>query len=315
MIDRSKRNIRIGIDLGGSKIEACALADNGNILWRQRIATPPHDYRGTLTAIKGLIDSLEIELNSKGSIGIGTPGSISPSRGVMHNANSTCLNAKPLLRDLQNLLQRPVRIANDADCFALSEATDGAGEGAKSVFGVIIGTGTGGGLVYRGELITGPNGVAGEWGHNPLPWPSTEELPGPDCYCGKSGCIETFLSGPGLVQDYPVSADPPFSAKDIAEKANHGDPLAIATLQRHTHRLARGLASVINLFDPEIIVLGGGLSNLPNLYEKIPEIWKEYVFSDAVTTRLMPPVHGDSSGVRGAAWLWPKVESDLVDSA
>ncbi len=297
--------MRIGIDLGGSKIEVIALADDGETVHRQRCPTPQGDYSGTLQAIVGLIEQSERTVGEPGSIGIGTPGSLSPSSGLMRNANSTCLNGKPLRQDLEQCLGRPIRLANDADCFTLSEAIDGAAAGAASVFGVIIGTGTGGGIVIDGHPLAGPNAITGEWGHNPLPWPSPDELPGPACYCGKHGCIETFLSGPGLSHDFHTTCGKKLSPAAIDELARQGNEDAEAALARYEDRLARGLASVINLLDPEVIVLGGGMSNLSRLYRNVPQRWGHYVFSDRVTTRLLPPAHGDSSGVRGAAWLWP----------
>ncbi len=272
---------------------------------RERQPTPTDDYAGTLVAIHDLLQRVEQQVGGNRPVGIGTPGSLSPASGLMRNANSTCLNGRPLLTDLEQLLQRPIRMANDADCFALSEAVDGAGAEARSVFGVIIGTGTGGGIVINRQLVSGPNAIAGEWGHNPLPWPRTEELPGPACYCGKHGCIETFLSGPGLQADYLQRNGQPASAEKITQLADQGDDTAEAVLQDYEDRMARSLASVINILDPDVIVLGGGLSNLQRLYKNVPRIWKQYIFSDTVRTRLVPPLHGDSSGVRGAAWLWP----------
>ncbi len=236
-------------------------------------------------------------------MGIGTPGAISPATGLIKNANSTWLNGKPLARDLQRLIEREARFANDADCFALSEATDGAGAGAAVVFGVILGTGVGGGIVVDGRAVSGPNAICGEWGHNPLPWPAADELPGPDCYCGRAGCIETFVSGPALARDHQAASGSELDSREIAEMAEEGDPAAEATLQRYELRLARSLAGVINILDPDVIVLGGGLSNLTRLYERVPRLWDPFVFSDRVDTRLVPPRHGDSSGVRGAAWL------------
>ena len=296
--------MRIGIDLGGSKIEAIALDAVGVTLARRRIDTPRGDYPGTLAAIAALVAAVESETGRRGTVGVGTPGSLSPFTGRMRNANSTWLNGRPLDRDLAAALGRPVRIANDADCFALSEAIDGAAAGAGSVFGVIIGTGTGAGIVVQGRLLAGPNAIAGEWGHNPLPWPQSEELPGPPCYCGKHGCIETFASGPGLAADFARVSGRRLTAVEIAAAAEAGDPEARATLARHADRLARGLASVINILDPEVIVLGGGLSNLAHLYQALPPLLGRWLFSDGVATRLVPPLHGDSSGVRGAAWLW-----------
>ena len=296
--------MRIGVDLGGTKIEAIALDNEGEVLARRRIPAPRGDYSATLGAIAGLVTTVEADIGRPGTVGIGTPGAISPFTGRLRNANSVWLNDRALDRDLEERLGRPVRLANDADCFALSEATDGAGRGAASVFGVIIGTGTGGGIVVGGRLLCGPNAIAGEWGHNPLPWPRPDELPGPACYCGKHGCIETFLSGPGLAADHQRQTGRNRSPREIQAAANRGDPAATATLERHTDRLARGLATVINLLDPEVIVLGGGLSNLPHLYEALPGLIRSYLFCDGLATRILPPVHGDSSGVRGAAWLW-----------
>ncbi len=298
-------NLRLGIDLGGSKIEIIALDAAGQIRARHRAPTPRDDYAATLRAIAELVTTVEIELGQTGSVGIGMPGALSPATGLVKNANSTWLNGQPLDRDLEALLQRPLRFANDADCFALSEASDGAAAGAGVVFGVIIGTGAGGGIVVNGRLLQGPNGIAGEWGHNPLPWPEPAELPGPACYCGLHGCIETWLSGPGLARDHRLHTGAEKDAAAIAAAAENGDPMAAATLSRYEHRMARALASIINVLDPEVIVLGGGLSKLARLYERVPALWGEYVFSDRVDTRLAPPLHGDSSGVRGAAWLWP----------
>jgi len=296
---------RIGIDLGGTKIEGIVLERDGRIAWRERVATPTGDYRATIEAVAALVQRLERQCGTPCSIGVGTPGALSPQTGRLRNANSTCLNGQALDRDLAARLGRPVRIANDANCFALSEARDGAAHGAGSVFGVIVGTGTGGGIVIDGRLLDGPNAVAGEWGHNPLPWPSDAERPGPACYCGKRGCIETFLSGPGMALDYAASG-PALAAAEIVRRAAAGEPAANACLQRYEDRMARSLATVINVLDPQVIVLGGGLSRLGRLYENVPRLWGRYVFSDVVRTRLLPPRHGDSSGVRGAAWLWPE---------
>ncbi len=300
--------MRIGIDLGGTKIEIIALDAVGNTLLRRRMPTPADDYRKTLAAIKMLVSESEQQLGQHGSIGIGIPGSPSPTTALIRNANSTCLNTQPLLQDIRQLLQRDVRIANDANCFTLSEATDGAAAGAASVFGIILGTGTGGGIVINGKLHEGRNLVAGEWGHNPLPWMSTEEFPGPDCWCGKRGCIETFLSGPGLSGQYQRITGEALSAEEITKAAQRGRKTAERLLQQYENQLARTLASVINLLDPETIVLGGGLSNLHRLYQNVAPLLPEYVFSDNVSTRIVPPLHGDSSGVRGAAWLWPADE-------
>jgi len=297
--------MRIGVDLGGTKIEAIGLADDGQVLVRRRLPTPAGSYEGTLEVVAKLVQAIEAEFGASASVGVGMPGALSPASGLIKNANSTWLLDRPLDRDLQRALGRPVRLANDANCFALSEATDGAAAGAEIVFGVIIGTGTGGGVVVRGQVLTGLNGVAGEWGHNPLPWPRPEELPGPPCYCGLRGCIETFLSGPGLSRDFRDTCGESLGAPSIVERAEGGDPVAGAVLSRYEDRLARGLAHVINMLDPDVIVLGGGMSNVSRLYQGVPRRWSEYVFSDRVDTRLVPPAHGDSSGVRGAAWLWP----------
>lgn len=296
--------MRIGIDLGGTKIEGIALGDDGRELARRRITTPQGDYTAILRAVAGLVAALEVETGSRGSVGIGTPGVVSPATGLMKNSNSVCLNGKPLLRDFEGVLRHPVRLANDADCFALSEAVDGAAAGAQSVFGVIVGTGTGGGIVVHGLLLGGPNAIAGEWGHNPLPWPGEDENPGPPCYCGKRGCIETFLSGPGLSRDHLARTGQECSGVEIAARAANGEAKAVETLERYADRLARALAGVINILDPEVVVLGGGVSNIEFLYRRVPELWGRYVFSDAVATRLVPARYGDSSGVRGAAWLW-----------
>lgn len=296
--------MRIGIDLGGTKIAAIALDTDGATLARHRIPAPRGDYRATLDAIVGLVRAIESQTGQRGTLGIGTPGARSPFTGRMRNANSVWLNDQTLDRDLAERLDRPVRLANDADCFALSEATDGAGRGAASVFGVIVGTGTGGGVVIDGRLLAGPNAIAGEWGHNPLPWPQPDELPGPPCYCGKRGCLETFLSGPGLAADYARHAGRTLEPPQILAAAQRGEALARAALARHAERLARGLASVVNILDPDVVVLGGGLSNLPHLYSDLPALIRPHLFCDGFATRILPPVHGDASGVRGAAWLW-----------
>ena len=297
--------MRIGIDLGGTKIEIIAFGDNGEVLFRDRVATPQEDYSGTLQIIAELVVRLERELGRQGTVGIGMPGAISPATGLVKNSNSVCLNGRRFDRDLERLLRRPLRIANDANCFALSEATDGAAAGAEVVFGVILGTGTGGGVAVRGAILAGANAIAGEWGHNPLPWPHPEELPGPPCYCGKSGCIETYLSGPGLARDFRAAGGRSISALEIGAQAESGDEYADAVLARYEDRLARGLASVINILDPDVIVVGGGLSNIKRLYTEVPRLWSQYVFSDKITTQLVQARFGDSSGVRGAAWLWP----------
>lgn len=295
--------IRFGIDLGGTKIEIVGLDGTGSERWRQRVATPQGDYAGTIRAIQTLVREAEHALCERGSVGIGTPGALSLSSGRLKNSNSTCLNGQAILQDLEQALERPVRLSNDANCFALSEATDGAAAGATCVFGVIVGTGTGAGVVVNGRVLTGANAIAGEWGHNPLPWPQDSERPGPHCYCGKNGCIETFLSGPALSMDHQNVAGYALTPPEIVARAAAGDATCEATLVRYEDRMARSLAHVINILDPDIVVLGGGLSNIPRLYETVPALWIQYVFSDQVRTRLTPPKFGDSSGVRGAAWL------------
>ena len=301
--------MRIGVDLGGTKIEAIALADDGALRARRRVATPRDDYAATLAAVSALVLDLEREAGGRATVGVGMPGAISPATGRVKNANSTWLNGRPLAEDLARELPRPLRFANDANCFALSEASDGAAAGARAVFGVIVGTGVGGGLVLGGRVWTGPNAVAGEWGHNPLPWPEAGEWPGPPCYCGKTGCIETFLSGPGLAQDHRRVTGEEADSAAIAARAEKDDAAATATLDRYQDRMARALAGVINVLDPEVIVLGGGMSNIAGLYAGVPARWARYVFSDRVDTRLIPPAHGDASGARGAAWLWTIEES------
>jgi len=298
--------MRIGIDLGGTKIEAIALGGDGDTLFRQRVPTPRDDYAGTIRAIGSLVAAAESATGRSGSIGIGMPGTISPATGLVKNANSVWLNGRPLHVDLEQHLARPVRLANDANCFALSEATDGAAAGAATVFGVIIGTGTGGGVVVNGRACTGRNAIAGEWGHNPLPWPDDDERPGPACYCGLHGCIETFLSGPGLSRAYYESTGGTLDAAAIAARAAAGEREAVHQLERYAHRLARALSTIVNVLDPDVIVLGGGMSHIGSLYDRVPAIWGDFIFSDAVATRLLPPVHGDASGVRGAAWLWER---------
>jgi fructokinase len=295
--------VRIGIDIGGTKIEAIALDGSGREVFRHRVATPRGSYDQTLEAVAALVDRAESVVGGS-TVGIGMPGVVSPATGLVKNANSTWLNGRPLADDLAVRLARPVRLANDANCFALSEATDGAAAGRPVVFGVILGTGVGGGVVVGGRVVTGANAVAGEWGHNALPWPDRDELPGPACYCGRHGCIETFLSGPGLALDYELHTGTRSRAERIVAAADAGDGPARASIARYERRLARGLASIINLLDPDVIVLGGGLSNIACLYERVPTIWAEWVFSDAIVTRLARAAHGDSSGVRGAAWLW-----------
>lgn len=298
--------LRLGIDLGGTKIEIIALDDAGRELVRRRVPTPKGDYEATLKAVADLVADAETELGSAGTVGIGTPGSLSRATNLLRNSNSVCLNGKPLLRDLEALLDRPVRMANDANCFALSEAVDGAAAGSRVVFGVIVGTGTGGGVVVDGKVLTGPNSIAGEWGHNPLLWPRDGELPGPKCYCGKMGCIETFLSGPGMTRSCEVVCGRRLEPRVVLERASSGDSSCLAVLELYEDRMARSLAHLINILDPDVIVLGGGMSNIDRLYENVPRLWGRYVFSDRVDTKLVRPLHGDSSGVRGAAWLWEK---------
>jgi fructokinase len=299
--------MRIGIDLGGSKIAGVVLDAAGSECARERVLTPQGNYRDTLNTINDLVRSLETLAGETCSVGIGMPGSQSRATGLVKNSNSVCLNGQPLHRDLAALTGRELRFANDADCFALSEATDGAAVGADTVFGVIVGTGTGGGIVHRRSLLSGPNGIAGEWGHNPLPWPQADELPGPECYCGKRGCIETWLSGPGLARDHAAHAGEALDATVIAASADRGDVTACKTLERYADRMARALASIINVIDPDVIVLGGGISNIEWLYDAVPRRWGDYVFSDCVDTKLVRAQHGDASGVRGAAWLWDEV--------
>jgi len=298
-------SIRIGVDLGGTKTEIIALDRDGRELLRRRAATAGGDYDATLDNVALLVAEAEQALGaSDASVGIGTPGALSPASGLLRNSNSTCLNGKPVKQDLERRLGREVRLANDANCFALSEAVDGAARGAGVVFGVILGTGVGGGVVVKGHPLLGVNAVAGEWGHNPLPWPEDDERPGPACYCGRHGCIETFLSGPGLTNDHARHAGERLDPPEIVENAAEGDTLCETALERYEQRLARSLATVINLLDPDVIVLGGGLSNIPRLYRNVPKLWARWVFSDVVGTRLVRNAHGDSGGVRGAAWLW-----------
>ena len=296
--------LRIGIDLGGTKIEVIALDSAGHERLRRRVTTPQADYMATLMAIGSLVETTELELGQRGSIGVGIPGAESLANGLIKNANSTCLIGKPLRRDLQALLQREVRLANDANCFALSEAIDGAGQGAAIVFGVILGTGVGGGIVVNRQVLTGANAIAGEWGHNPLPLPDQSDLPLPPCYCGRSGCIETYLCGPALVRDHQQSTGLQLDPAEIDRRATAGDAACEATLQRYEARLGRALAGIINILDPQIIVLGGGLSKLKRLYRNLPNCCGPQVFSDVFYNKILPPTHGDSSGVRGAAWLW-----------
>jgi fructokinase len=295
--------LRLGIDLGGTKTEIIALNEHGHELLRERVQTKSGDYAATLQTIVSLVAHAEQTVGERGSVGIGTPGAISPATGLMRNCNSTWLNGRPLLRDLAQHLGRDVRIENDANCFTLSEATDGAGEGHDVMFGVILGTGVGGGIAVHGKLLSGPNRVAGEWGHNPLPWPRDDERPGPLCYCGKHGCIETFLCGPALTRDHARHNGVELSAQEIDAAGERGDAGSNASMARYEERLARALAHVINVLDPDAIVLGGGLSNITRWYESVPRLWSQWVFSDRVDTPLLRNRHGDSSGVRGAAWL------------
>ena len=292
---------RIGIDLGGTKIELLALGAGGRELWRRRVATPQGDYDATLAAVRDLVLDAEARLALRATVGVGIPGSLSPATGRVRNANSTCLNGRPLKEDLERALGRAVRVENDANCFAVSEAADGAAQGCAVVFGVILGTGVGGGLVANGRLLRGANGIAGEWGHNPLAAPP----PVPRCWCGRSGCVETWLSGPGFAADHARAADGEWTAERVVAAMRAGDPVAAASFDRYARRLARALAAVINVVDPDAIVLGGGLSAIDELYERVPRLWGEHVFSDVVRTPLLRNRHGDSSGVRGAAWLWP----------
>ena len=294
----------VGIDLGGTKTEVIVMSRAGEVLLTKRVPTVKADYQATLTTIVKLVEYAEQSLQQTASVGIGTPGALSPADGLLKNSNSTWLNGKPFQRDIETALQRPVRIANDANCFALSEAVDGAAKDAKVVFGVIAGTGTGGGIVVGKQVLSGVNAIAGEWGHNPMPWPHADELPGRKCYCGKSGCIETFLSGPGLSWDLYNFTGVQLSAEAIVAEAEAGNFDANAALKRYEMRMAKSLASVINILDPDVIVLGGGMSNIQRLYTNVPELWGDYVFSNQVLTRLVPPMYGDSSGARGAAWLW-----------
>jgi fructokinase len=300
--------MRIGIDLGGTKIEGLVLDDDGTEKARLRVPTPQDSYEATLGAVVGVVRELEAKVGVRCRVGIGHPGALSPATGLVKNANSTRLNGRPLDVDLKNGLGRAdVRLSNDANCFAVSEASDGAGAGAQIVFGVILGTGVGGGVIIDGKPLVGAQAISGEWGHNALPLPRDDERPGPQCYCGRKGCVEAWLSGPAFQGQYARAAGDELRATDIAEAAAKGEKVATECLERYCDRLARSLANVVNLLDPHVIVLGGGLSNIPQLYERVPELWKDYIFSERnkIATKLRPPTHGDSSGVRGAAWLWP----------
>jgi fructokinase len=297
--------MQIGIDLGGTKTEAIALATDSVVAARRRVPTP-REYEGTLDAIVRLVAELESETGRSGTVGVGIPGVVTRGTGLVKNANSTWLNGRPLQADLESRLARPVRVANDANCFALSEASDGAGRGYDTVFGVILGTGVGGGIAIRRRIHDGPNQIAGEWGHNSLPWMTDEErASAPECYCGKTGCIETFLSGPGFERDHALQSGTSRSSHDMVRAAAAGDANALEALRRYEDRLARALAGVINILDPDVVVLGGGMSNLPDLAPMVSTLLPRYIFSDTVQTVVAPNLHGDSSGVRGAAWLWP----------
>lgn len=308
-----RQPLRIGVDLGGSKIAAIALDADGTTVGSRRTATPKGDYVATIETIAEIIDSLERQAGRSGSIGIGIPGSLSPATGRVRNANSTWLNDRAFDRDLAIQLERRIRVANDANCFALSESVDGAGAGARTVFGVILGTGCGGGLVIGGKLTDGPLGIAGEWGHNPLPWPEEDEYPGPRCWCGRRGCMETWVSGPGLAADHERQTGERLSVEEIVARAARGDGEAQARLDAHCSRLARGLAAVVNILDPEVIVLGGGLSALSHLYEELPKQIARHVFADHAKISVRPPHFGDASGVTGAAWLWGGPEAAALD--
>ena len=300
--------MRIGIDLGGSKIEGIVLDDSGCERERLRVPTPSHSYDETVAAVAEVVRQLEQRVGARCRVGVGHPGAISPATGLIKNANSTRLNGHPLDRDLQRALGRDdVRLANDANCFAVSEATDGAGAGARIVFGVIVGTGVGGCIVVDGQPLLGAQAISGEWGHNALPLPRDDERPGPECYCGRRGCVESWQSGPAFQGQYTGRTGKTLRATEIADAARAGDRAAADCLELYCDRMARALANVVNLVDPHAIVLGGGLSAIPQLYARVPELWKRYIFSEpeSIATKLLPPVHGDSSGVRGAAWLWP----------
>jgi len=302
----NQTTLRIGIDLGGTNIEIAVLDQQGECVLRDRRPTPSGDYAATLRCVVDMVEAADQQFpnaSTQHSVGIATPGALFD--GVINNSNSTCLNGKPFLVDLQAALKRPVRMSNDANCFALSEAIDGAGKNAQTVFGVIIGTGTGAGIVVKQRLLTGANGIAGEWGHNPLAWFSDEDLPAHTCYCGKTGCIETYLSGPGFARRYNEVANSNLNSQQIVQLVQHGTIDAQQHLSAYQRRLAKSLATVINILDPDIIVLGGGLSNIESLYDTVPRIWPDYVFSPSIKTKLVPAKFGDSSGVRGAAWLWP----------
>ena len=302
MLEKNNQ-FKLGIDLGGTKIEAVVLDSTGKSVFKQRVATPFNDYRQILSSIQGLLQQAESFAGQQLKIGIGTPGAISPKSGLLRNSNTVCMNGQNLLQDLQQLLHRPVRIQNDANCFALSEAIDGAATDNNVVFGVIIGTGTGGGLVINKQLVSGPHAIAGEWGHNFLPWTQSFDV-ARDCYCGKQSCIETFLSGPGMAANVKALTGSSLTSREIVVKAGQGDALCVEQLDHYYDQMARALAMLINILDPDAIVLGGGMSNIQGIYDEVPKRLPQYVFSDFVETRLLPPKYGDSSGVRGAAWLW-----------
>jgi len=295
--------LRVGVDLGGTKIAAIALDADEAVVGEARRPAPRDDYRATVEALADIVTEVERQAGARGSIGIGMPGSISPVTGRIQNSNSVWLNGTPFAEDVQAALARPARFANDADCFALSEATDGAGAGASSVFGAILGTGCGGGIVVGGRLLAGPNRSAGEWGHSPLPWPVSEEYPGPICWCGRRGCLETWVSGTGMQMDHAARTGEALAAEQIVARAPT-DPSARETLERHLSRLARALAVIVNTIDPDVIVLGGGLSQMPHLYDRLPDAMRPHIFAAAPLVTVRPPRHGDASGVRGAARLW-----------
>jgi fructokinase len=305
--------MQIGIDLGGTKTEAIGLEGSRLVAARRRVTTP-QDYMATLDSIARLVDDIEADAGCTGSVGVGIPGTVGRVTGLVKNANSTWLNGRPLLSDLEARLGRPVRVANDANCFTLSESIDGAGQGFETVFGIILGTGVGGGISIRERIHEGPNQIAGEWGHNPLPWMTEEErAAAPACYCGRQGCVETFLSGPAFERDYALLSSARRSSHDIVRAAGDGDSHAVHALERYNDRLARALAALINVLDPDAVILGGGMSNLPDLPSMVAGTLPEYVFSDSLTTRILVNAHGDSSGVRGAAWLWSRpAASNLV---
>jgi fructokinase len=298
--------IRIGIDLGGTKIEVLAIDRDGRELARHRVPTPRHDYPGSIKLMADLVARLERETGKSGTVGVAIPGSISSVTGLIKNANSVWLNGKPLDQDLSAAMQREVRCVNDANCLAVSEATDGAGAGAAVVFAAILGTGCGSGIAFHGQAHNGPNGLAGEWGHNPLPWPSADEFPGPACYCGKHGCLETWISGSGLEDDHERTTGTRLTGREILALSAKGDAQAEAAVRRYESRLTRGLAHVINVLDPDVIVLGGGMSRIERLYPALNARLKDYVFGKEFATPIRPALHGDTSGIRGAAWLWPK---------